>query len=363
MKRVLVYGMTNNMGGIESYLMNYFRRFDRTRIMFDFITDYPEMAYADEAKCLGSHIYYIPPRRQGLLKHMAAFRRVAREGSYATVYYNLLSASGVFSLLGLIGMNTVKIVHSHNNSVENMRNHRLCRPLLNALTTYRLACSEQAGAFMFGEAYLRKKKIWVIKNAIDCERFQYDPNKRQAVRKALELDNRLIIGHVGRPCYQKNTLFLIDVFEQILQREPRAMLLLVGEGEDRAAVEEKIRTHGLDDHTMLLGMRDDIPDLMQAMDVFLLPSRFEGFPVVGIEAQASGLPCVFADTIVRTINITGHVKFIGLDQPAIQWANLIIEYSANFYRENICTTIKQAGFDITQQSKKLGTFFTDLLLD
>jgi len=300
MKRVLVYGMTNNRGGIETYLMNYFRLFNHDNVMFDFVTDYATIAYAAEIEQLGCKVFHIPSKKESLIRHIVSFRRILREHpEYHIVYYNILSASGVFSILGSVGRRRlIRIVHSHNNYVKRLWLHKLCRPLLNMMRIHRFACSVQAGDFMFGKAYTKRGRVTIIKNAIDCKAFQYDPKKRVAVRKRLGLSDAFVVGHVGKLCYQKNTLFLIDIFDQIIRKQDNAVLMLVGDGEDRELVESKIASLGLQEHILMLGMRSDVSDLMQAMDVFLLPSRFEGFGIVLVEAQSAGVRFVASSHLV-----------------------------------------------------------------
>jgi glycosyltransferase involved in cell wall biosynthesis len=351
MKKILVYGMTDNKGGIEAYIMNHYRLFDQSQLIFDFVTDFDFMVYADEVIAMGSRIHYVPSRRKNIFKHISGIRNIVKNGSYHAVYFNLLSAAGVFSIISLIGIKTMDIiVHSHNNAVKRMWLHRLCRPVLNMLADRRLACSEQAGVFMFGESTMRKGLVLVIKNAIDCERFQFNAEKREQTRKMLGIDEKIfVVGHVGRMCYQKNSLFIIDIFMEVQKRNPESVLLYVGEGEDRPLVEERIRIHGLENDVILLGMRDDVPELMQAMDVFLLPSRFEGFPVVGVEAQSAGLPCIFADTFTHTAALTEYVVFVDVNNSASDWANIILKSNFKFDRESVIYTIEQLGYCIRHQ--------------
>ncbi|MCH5191134.1 MAG: glycosyltransferase family 1 protein [Oscillospiraceae bacterium] len=355
MRRILVYGMTENSGGIEAYLMNYFINLDRSKIIFDFVTDCPVMAYEKEAVSLGSKIFYIPSRRENIIRHMMSIRKIVSENGYDTVYYNILSASAVFSMFGLFGKKGIKIItHSHNNSVGNLRVHLILRPLLNFMTDKRLACSKGAAKFMFGEKYA--KSATVINNAVDTERFKFDQFVRNEVRKEFHIENRLVIGHIGRLCYQKNTLFLIDVFNEILKHNRNAVLLLVGDGEDKDAVLNKIKNLGLGKCVIMTGVRSDVHRILQAMDLLLLPSRFEGLPVVLIEAQSSGLRCLTSSAVTKAAKVTELVQYINLNASASFWAKRALQ-CARYERADTSEEIKNAGFDIKAQAAHLQDVF------
>lgn len=357
MKRILIYGMTKNRGGIESYIYNYYRFMDRSNITFDFVSEDEEIAYGEEFKAFGSSVYYIVSRREGLFKHITSLRKIIKNGRYDAVYYNLLSASAVFSVMASSGLRGVKtIVHSHNNSVKNLGTHLKLRPLLNLLTDQRLSCSVPATDFMFGEKH--RKDTIIINNAIDLEQYRFDPAIRAQVRAEFGLGDAFTVGHVGRLCYQKNTLFLLDIFFAVLKKMPDAHLLLIGEGEDRAEVEQKILDLGIKENVTLAGMRSDVPRLMQAMDLFLLPSRFEGLPVVGIEAQAAGLPCFFADTFTHDTAITDKVTFIPLEATPVEWAEAIMACKGAT-REDRSGIIRKQGFDIREGARKLQRTLTE----
>lgn len=351
MHRILVYGMTENSGGIEACLMNYFRRFDRTKVLFDFVTEYHTVAYEEEITRLGGKIYRIPARRENLIKHMLSLRKIVSENGYDTVYFNLLSASAVFSELALFGKQNVKIItHSHNDSVGNRKVHMALRPLLNRMTDTRFACSDAAAEFMFGKRYA--KKTTVVNNAIEAGAYQFDASVRDAVRKEFGLTDKLVIGHVGRLCYQKNTLFLIDIFHEIRKRKENAVLLLVGDGEDRDAVCQKIRALELADSVVMTGVRSDVARLLQAMDIFLLPSRFEGLSIALVEAQASGLMCYTSSAVSRQTKITELLRFVEQNATAEEWAQAALSHT-DYERKNTRAEIRSAGYDIETQALHL----------
>lgn len=361
-KRILVYGMTSNRGGIESYLMNYFRRLVLKGIVFDFVTDYQEIAYKEEIEELGGKVYFIPNRRDGLLKHMKSLRNILLEHEeYKSVYFNILSASEVFTVLSAAGIKGVKkIVHSHNNDVKTIGRHRVLRPLLTKISDVKLACSDEAAEFMFGKRQTSDQCIQIINNAIDIEKYAYSPEKRDNTREKFGISEEMfVVGHVGRMCYQKNTLFLLDIFNEIYKRDNNAILMLVGNGEDRELVEDKINQYDMRDNVLMLGMRDDVELLMQAMDVFLFPSRFEGFGMVLIEAQAAGLNCVASkDVVPETTNITNRVQFVSLDNNADYWAMEVLKYRKS-EREDTLEAITKAGFNIDYESEKLAKLLRD----
>lgn len=361
MKRILVYGMTNNRGGIESYLMNYFRNLKRKQIVFDFITEHRNIAYSEEIKQLGSRVYYIPSRRDGLIKHMLAIRKILQShNEYDTVYFNILSASEVFTVLAAAGVRNVKkIVHSHNNAVKSINRHRILRPLLIGLSDVKLACSEDAALFMFGKKCMRDNKVTIINNAIDLQKYRYRPEVRKKMRDAFHIStNTYVIGHIGRMCYQKNTLFLIEIFNKIHMKDPEALLLLVGEGEDREQVEELIKKYDLKNNVLLLGMRNDVENLLQMMDVFLLPSRFEGLGIVLIEAQAAGLTCVCSDSFGDAANISKTIKYYSLDHLPEEWADVVLRFR-NKERENYYDMLVDGGYDVERECNKLALILTE----
>lgn len=359
MKRILVYGMTDNKGGIEAYLVNYLKKLAvGNKVTFDFVTDYKDIAYKDLLGELNCNIYYIPSRRENLLSHMKALRKIIKDHTeYTCAYFNILSASEAFTILSLAGISRIKIVvHSHNSSVKSIVRHRLLRPFLNLMADDRLACSSEAGVFMFGNKYMRKNKVKIVHNAIETSQYIASDEIRQMIRTEFGLEDRLVVGHVGRLCYQKNTLFLLEIYKRVLEIHPESFLLLVGEGEDRELVERKIKEEGIADHVILTGMRSDVAHLLQAMDVFVLPSRFEGLPVVGIEAQAAGLHCVFADTFTKESDITGNVTFLSLQTPINEWAETVIRLSKK-QRDNMEIVIKKMGYDIQLEAYKLEEYF------
>lgn len=354
-KRILVYGMTNNRGGIESYLMNYFRRLVREDIVFDFVTDYKDIAYKDEIEELGGKVYYIPSRREGIIKHMRALRNILGEHcEYKEVYFNILSASEVFTVLSVVGVKGVKrIVHSHNNSVKTIRRHKALRPVLNMISDIKLACSDEAAQFMFGQKSYDRHEVEIILNAIDVEKYCYDEIKRNEIRKQLKVEDAFVVGHVGRMCYQKNSVFLLEIFSHVCKKDKNAVLLYVGDGEDREKVESAISEYNIEKNVILLGMRSDVNELLQAMDVFLLPSRFEGFGMVLLEAQAAGLHSITSEDVVpKSVDVTNSVQFVSLDKCADYWASEVLK-QRDRVRNNKLDLIKQSGFDIHNEAKRL----------
>ena len=232
MKRILVYGMTNNPGGIESYLLGMTSKIKKYGIQFDFVSDFDSMAYADELRRNGSRLYFIPAKGKKLPQHLGAMRKLLRDHpEYQTVYFNILDAGAAFtaSVPWLMGRRIV--VHSHNGSTEKVRLHRMCRPFLNRMADERAACSELAAEYMFGKRQQSRKPAVIIPNAIRADRYYFNENTRTEYRGKLGLDDRFVICHVGRMAEQKNPFRLIDIFGELYRLEPKAELLYIGTGE------------------------------------------------------------------------------------------------------------------------------------
>lgn len=355
-QKILVYGLSNNRGGMEAYFITYYEEIKKQKlpIRFDFVTDYTEIAYQSIIDKYGDKIYFIPSRRENLIKHFCRLRRIIKRNSYTKVYFNVLSASTVFTIAAAYKIKKCKIVvHSHNDSVKAMKRHIFFRPFLNMMTDIRLACSDKAGRFMFGKKYENSNQISIVKNAINPAKYTFSQIVRKNKRKEFKISEKYVLGTVGRLCYQKNTLFLIDIFPMILKKIPEAVLIIVGEGELRNEVEKQIRNLGMEDKIFLLGMRTDVPDLLQAMDVFLLPSRFEGLCIAAIEAQCIGLPVVASDQIAEETKIVPHFARVSLEDKT-EWVECVVSFNKNFVERKTCIEeIVTNGFDIHEECSKL----------
>lgn len=235
----------------------------------------------------------------------------------------------------------VRIAHSHNTSLDKDFKYLLkqyFRFRVRGVVTHRFACGQEAGRFLFG-----RKDFLVIPNAVDARRFSYDAGVRAAKRQALELDGKFVVGHVGRLSYQKNHKFLIPIFAQVAKQEPNALLLLIGVGEKEAEIREQVCQLGLENAVRFLGSRSDVNELYQAMDVFVMPSLFEGIPVVGIEAQFAGLPCIFSDKVPQEVMFTDNCQSLSLQASAGEWAQQLL---ATRDRQRGTEQIINAGYDI-----------------
>ncbi|ETS92431.1 glycosyltransferase [Veillonella sp. AS16] len=360
--RVLQVGMTRNLGGIETYLIEQFRHLDTNRITYDFVNITGEYAicYEDEILGAGSKIFKVVSRHKNPILHYWQWFTIAvkNRGIYDAVVLNTNSLEYVFPLvLGMLFHIPVRVIHSHNSGFENKQGlaRRLLvgmnKKLLSWSANLRFACSRFAGRWMFGN-----EPYHVIYNAIDIHKYDADDSVRAERRQSLGLDEALTVLHVGRFSYQKNHAFLLDIFKEVHRIHPDSVLLLVGdtteETEYLSEVKRKIREYGLDDSVRLLGRRDDVNRIMQAADVLVMPSFFEGLTVVGIEAQASDLPLLLSDTVTRELGLLPSTQFISLDAGADTWAQAVIEAKRN-HRQSRYDELKTAGYDIEHETKRV----------
>lgn len=355
-KEVLVYGMTDNRGGIESYIMNIYRSSDPNKIRFDFIADWEKTAYEDEILAHGSEIYRIPAKSSHPIGHLLEFFKVLKENrQYKTVYFNILNAGAAYSMIVPFVLRRKIIVHSHNASDDNMKLHRLFVKPLNFFADGRLACSFLAGRYMFGDKAVDNGEVTVINNAISVEDFIYSPERRSSKRKELGLTDELAVLHVGRITNQKNPLYLLDIFESLLKKEPDSVLLYAGVGDMDEKVKASAREKGIFEKIMFLGMRNDVSDLMQAADVFLLPSKYEGLPIVAVEAQTADLQCFLSESITSEAGITENAHFISIEEPPSTWSDGILKYRG-IKRKNKSFEITSAGYNIKNEADKLSEY-------
>ena len=342
-KRILVYGMTNLKGGIESYIMNIYRNLDYSKIIFDFICDFSEIAYYEEIKKNGSKIYFIPSKRKNLFSHLWQFFRILRtHKEYEIVYFNILNASAAVSMIPVKLLKRKIISHSHNSSDINMKIHSKFKSLLNKLSNKKLACSYEAGRYM----YLNNDEYLVINNAIDIEKFSYSERLRENLRKKLKIEEKKVLLHVARMDKVKNPLFLIEILKKLVSKDRNYILLYIGKGNLEEEIKEKVKVYKLKEHVVFLGQVDNVNDYMQVADVFVLPSLFEGMPIVLIEAQACKLPIIISDNITEDIRLTEKVTYLSLKEDVETWADEIDKIVLSSNRASINIDKIKEEYDI-----------------
>lgn len=349
-------------GGVESVVMNYYRHIDRTKIQFDFIcdNDSTNIPYK-EIEELGGKVILIPPY-QKVFKYHRELKKVLKDGNYKIVHSHINTLS-VFSLFAAKCAGVpVRIAHSHSttNKKEKKKNllKQVLRPFSKVFATDYMCCSELAGRWLFGNKEYDNGNVYLLNNAIDLDKFKYDEEKRKEKRKELNIeDSTLVIGHVGRFVEQKNHRFLIDIFNEVHKQKENSILLLAGQGPLMEEMKEKVKILGIEYSVKFLGQRNDINELYQAFDVFCLPSLYEGLPVVGVEAQATGLLCIFSDDMTKETKVLDTTEFLSLNQSVEMWGKHILKSFEVYTRKTNQTEIKNNGFDIRNEAKKLSDYY------
>lgn len=367
--RVLQVGMSPCYGGTESFLMGIYRKIDRKKVQFDFLNVYDEeIACQSEIESMGGKILHVKfRRREGIHNYYKGIRDFfEKHKDYMVIHchYQGLQNIDMISYAAKAGI-PVRIAHAHNSGYE-------YRPgtILKALIKYNkwkvsrvatdfFACSELAGNWMFGKT--SKEGLKVVKNAIDAEKFKYERDTREKVRNELMLEGKFVVGNVGRFANQKNLLFLVEIFSEILKYKGDARLLLVGDGPLREDIERKISQLGIADKAILTGARTDINRIMQGMDAFVFPSKFEGLGIVLIEAQTSGLKCFASENVIpESAKVTDLLSFIPLESGAKVWAKTISEES-DYKRSDRYETIVESGYDINDNVKMIENTYLKLV--
>lgn len=361
--RVLQVATKMDRGGLETMVMNYYRHIDRSQIQFDFLLHRSEEgAYDEEIRGLGGRIYYAPrsnPLNPIYLKSLDSF--FAKHNDYRVVHSHIDCMSALPLRYAKKYDVPIRIAHSHNSRQDKDLKYPLkliCKRYIPKEATHLFACGKKAGEWMFGG-----RSFKVIPNAINVDDFKYDKTKRAKVRKELDLPTEcLVVGHVGRFQPAKNHLFLINIFAQLAEMLSNARLVLVGDGQLFSETQKIADSLGIMQKVLFLGVRDDVKDLMQAFDLFLMPSLYEGLPLVLVEAQASGLPCVISNSIPDDCDLDSScITRLPLSISSIEWAKEIMAISqsalSDSKRDAGSRIVQNAGFDIATASKKLEAFY------
>lgn len=357
MIRVLQVVTYMGRGGLETMLMNYYRHMDRDKVQFDFLVhrDF-EADYDQEILSMGGKIFHVSrliPWSRGYREELKRFFLAHPEYKIVHVHQDCLSSVALECAkeCGVL----VRIAHSHNSNQDKNIKYIIKRHYMKKIPQFAtdlFACGKDAGDWMFtGHRYE------ILHNAINTSVYTYSSEKAITIREKLHVEQNLVIGHVGRFDAQKNHIFLLDIFSECVKFVPNARLLLVGDGEGRIQIQEKAKSLGVEDKVIFTGICSEVADLLQAMDVFVFPSLYEGVPVTMIEAQASGLPCVISDGVPKDCVITsGLVTSMKLSDMPCDWAKHIVAQS-HTKRENHLGEIQAAGYDIVTAAKELENFY------
>lgn len=345
-------------GGVESVVMNYYRNIDRNKVQFDFLcsessTDIPY----EEIEKLGGRVFIVPNYTK-VVKYQKELQKIFKENNYKIVHSHI-STMSIFPLRAAKKAGVqIRIAHSHSttNKKEKKKNllKQMLRPFSRVYATDYMCCSELAGRWLFGDKEYDKGNVYLLNNAIDLDKFKYNESLRKEKRKELGIsDDTLVIGHVGRFVEQKNHRFLIDIFNEVHKQKENSILLLAGQGPLMEEMKEKAKILGIEDSVKFLGQRNDINELYQAFDVFCLPSLYEGLPVVGVEAQATGLLCIFSDDMTKETKVLDTTRFMSLDDIAEEWANKILDDYSKFKRHDTTSEVTKNDFNIKKEAIKL----------
>lgn len=354
-----------NRGGVEAVVMNYYRAMDKTKVQFDFFVDSDsEFPQKEELEQAGAGVVMLPPYSR-MWAWQKQLTKQLRQGRYAIVHAHI-NTMNVFPMFCAWRAGVpVRICHNHSTAHRGEGKKTilkyLLRPFNKLFATHWFACGKKAAEWMYGHRAVEQKKVIVLPNAIDTARFAFDEGQRNRLREQLQIEqDTLVLGHVGRFCYQKNHRFLVEIFAE-LRKMTKAKLLMIGEGELTQQIQDLVREKGLEKDVVFLGGKQNTAPYYDAMDAFCLPSFYEGLPVVAIEAQCSGLPCLLSDQVTEEAILTNRAERFSLENTACQWAHWIVENARiPDQRQEKAALIAQKGFDGAQQARDLQEYYRRL---
>ena len=358
--RVLqILGIVAN-GGVEAVIMNYYRNIDKSKIQFDFVVhNDADENYINEVLSMGAKVYKVTPYNKNIFKFMYEIYRIIKSNQYQIVHSNMNTLSGFALFPAFLAGAKVRILHNHttDSKEEKLRSliKRVLRPFAKLFANQYWACSKLAAEWMYGKNAVMNEKVKIINNAIDLEKFKFNKEKREQLRKELGLENYFVIGHVGRFVKTKNHEFLIELFNEVLRRNENARLILIGDGKIKPQIEEKVEKLGIEIAVIFLGNRNDVADLYNAMDVFVFTSFYEGLGMVVIEAQVNSAPVITSSAVPEEAKVTDNIKFLNLHKSKIEWCDAILNSERKEAVKNKNTLLK--NFDIKSESKKLENFY------
>lgn len=349
--------------GISSVATNYYRYQNKNKVQMDFLTINPiPEALKLEIEADGNKSYVISGRNRNPIGYFVKLRKVIANNKYDIVYVHGNSATMLVELLAAkLGKCRVRVAHSHNTQCDHQVLNKILMPLFSLLYTDCCACSAEAGSFLFGD-----KECYVVNNGLYFPKYEYNEAKREEIRRRYSLKDKIVLGHIGRFTYQKNQEFLITILTKMVAKGIDAVLLLVGTGEMVEQIERKAKENGIRDRVVFYGTTDYVNEVVQAMDCFVFPSRFEGLGIVALEAQAAGLNCVASDQVPKKMKINDGTVFLALDADVNEWINniekCIVSTSERTHSRSVERELfKSAGYDIEQNCKDMLEYYYSIL--
>lgn len=351
-------------GGVESVVLNYYRNIDKDRVQFDFVVHkHPLKSFVDEAEKYGGRIYEVTAYTKNIFAFTYEIYKIIKNGHYHIVHSNMNSLSGFPLLAAWLAGARVRILHNHttDTKAEGFRTviKRTLRPFAKMFANHYWACSKLAAEWMYGKQAVDSGKVTIINNAIDLNKLSFSQEKRDALRNELGLEGKFVVGHVGRFMKQKNHEFLIDIFAEVAKQKENAVLMLIDEGPLRVAIREKVNELHLEKKVLFLGVRNDVADLYNVMDIFLFPSLYEGLGMVAVEAQVNGLPVVASTEVPKEAGITENIMWYSLNLEAKKWANEILRAQRVAFAETL-KSMQESGFDISNEARKLEKMYLEV---
>lgn len=366
MIRVAIIGGKIDSGGKKNLIMEYYRHVDREQVQFDFLCDSDSQAIPkEEIESLGGRVYEIRPY-QNIICNMIDMYKLCKKNKYPIMHaYN--STMNLFPMfVAKISGVPVRISESLSMAHENdwkTRIKKILRPMSKLFANYYMSCGEDCGRWQFGDKLFDAGKVDVFKTVINTEFNAFNPELREKTRKKFGWGDKIVIGHIGRFTPQKNSVHLIEIFAAIARKEPKAVLCLIGDGELKVEMMSKIDELGIKEQVDYLGRREDIQQFYNAMDMFLLPSLYEGLPVVGLEAESCGLPMFFSTEVTKEANACELGHFIDLSESEEVWADEILKaVEINMpIRRSHAKEVAEAGFDSASEAMRMQKYYLDAM--
>lgn len=350
-------------GGVESMLYNYYSNMDTSKFHFDFIVHGDNKGIIEKkVEDMGSIVYHVTPKKISFKDNMSKIEDIIKNGDYDVVHCHQ-NFTNFFSLyLAWKHKVPIRISHAHGckevKSVVEKVKHGFLRLLNKCFSNYYFSCGLDAGKWLHGKGWSPSEKNILMNNAIDVDKFSYSKEIRERYRKKLNIEDKIVLLHVGRFSDEKNHLFMADIIEQVSKENSNYILLLVGNGPSEDLVRRYVDDKGLSNKIIFLGVRNDVAELMNASDLFLLPSKNEGFGMVLIEAQSTGLPVIASDRVPEETNITNIIEYLPIDS-----VNIWVERIINYYfiaRKSQIKQLEKAGYSITDQARRYSEWLETL---